>query len=1005
MSLHLRVFRTVASTSLAAVFVATTAIGQAVAASGPAVYGSNGGPALLPTGQYLTATAAPGSTYERLKTGLRPDGNADADDAVSSSLSPDGKTLLVLTTGFNTAINYQTAQLEPILFPVLSPITGLPSQFTNPVTGQPATGYNQAEFVFVYDVSHGVAKKLQQIPIPDTFEGLAWDPSGTRFFVSGGIDDRVLIFKNSNSKPVSYVPDAPFVILNHNSNDSLPIPSYNGGLLAGTVAGKAVPQLVTGAIAGGIDISKDGKTLVVANFGNASASIVDLTQPTRPVTNEVVFYHPGGLIPTGEYPYAVAVVSNPSTGAYAKAYVTSQRDDQVMVVTGSTLTKAIPVPSGPNKMALNSNQSVLYVVCGNDDSVVAINTATDTIMYKISLARPGYPFKGADPNDVAVGPGGRLYVTLGGENAVAVVNLATRRVAGRIPVGWYPTSVRPSLDGSHLFAINEKSNVGPNPGQTYYSWNTPYGISLNKTNSNTYTWEGEKAGIVSMPTPDSTELAYLTRQVDINDNFGVRNDSDEMAFLRTKIKHVIHIVNENRTYDQVLGDLGNGANGDPRLTFFTQPITPNLHALEANFATLDNFYDASETSGVGWNWVMQGHTNPYVEETQPVDYGNSNGFGFTYDWQGIVKNINLGKPPTGGNSIFTTRITGILDPSGSSTILPGHHDPSATEGADDLANSTLGGYIWEDALRAGLSVRSYGWNCDLDYYGTNTPFNPPPVRHPYETHTLQSSPSTPTIQPITDRYYRAFDQTYPDIFRIEEWQREFALFVANGNMPNLMVMTIPHDHTGSFSSALEGLNTPQLELADHDYAIGELVQTLSHSKYWASSAIVMLEDDPQDGQDHVEAHRSIIHIISPWTLSHSLVHTTYTSLNALRTVEALLGLPPLGENDANAAPMSDVFGRAPDLQTYTSIIPGSLCAPPVDPALVPACSDQRRFRTRRVAQRHDGAWWAAHTAGMDFKHPDHIDSAYYNALLEYGITGRGSEPKRSNLAVIPGDDD
>ena len=142
-----------------------------------------------------------------------------------------------------------------------------------------------------------------------------------------------------------------------------------------------------------------------------------------------------------------------------------------MVITGSTLTKTIPMPSGPNKMALTADQSVLYVVCGNDDSVTAIDTATDTVKYKISLTRPGYPFKGANPDDVAVGPRGQtLFVTLGGENAVAVIDVASRSILGRIPVGWYPTSTRPSLDGKHLFVINEKSNAGPNPGQTYYSW-------------------------------------------------------------------------------------------------------------------------------------------------------------------------------------------------------------------------------------------------------------------------------------------------------------------------------------------------------------------------------------------------------------------------------------------------------------------------------------------------------------------------------------------------------
>jgi len=263
---------------------------------------------LLPTGQIISATAAPGAQYQRLATGLRPDGNADADSAMTSVLSPDGTTLLVLTSGFNTAINYQAKNGAPILFPVLSPVTGKPSMFRNPVTGQMASGYNQAEFVFVYDVSSGRPVKTQQIPIPDTFVGLAWDPAGSRFYVSGGIDDRILIFKASGS-PVQYVPDAPFIVLNHNSNDTLPIPSYNGGILANTIAGKAVPALVTGAVVAGFALSADGKTLVAANWHNESASIVDTG--SRAVLSEVVFTPPGSLTPIGEFPYGVAVKSDP----------------------------------------------------------------------------------------------------------------------------------------------------------------------------------------------------------------------------------------------------------------------------------------------------------------------------------------------------------------------------------------------------------------------------------------------------------------------------------------------------------------------------------------------------------------------------------------------------------------------------------------------------------------------------------------------------------------------
>jgi YVTN family beta-propeller protein len=1012
--MHRSLRRVVAGATLA-VFGAGASVASAGSLRPSGVGGPNGGPGFLPTGQYLTATAAPGSSYQRLATGLRADGNADSDSAMSSALSPDGKTLLVLTSGFNATLNYETG--PPILLPALDPKTGLPgNQKTNPNPYPPLVDGafesfgnvnpgGQREYVFVYDVSTGTAKAIDKIPINDTFDGLAWDPSGARFYVSGGVDDRVLVYKEKppGTYGPKYIPDAPVVVLGHNSADKLPIPLYNGGELKNTIAGKAAPALVTGAVLAGFDVSKDGKTMVAANFENASATVINL--PQRTLHKEIHFAVPGQLLAQGEFPFWVAVKSDQATGSFSKAYVTSERDSQVMVVTKDALVKVIPVPSGPNKAVLDGDQGFLYVACGNDDSVAVIDTATDKLVRTIGLSRPGDPYKGAVPNSIAVGPYGRtLYVTLGGENAIAVVDVASGRVMGRIPTGWLPTSVALTPDGKHLFVCNEKSNGGPNPDQTYYSHNTPYGTSLNKTYRNSYTWELEKSGLVSMPTPDTGALQYLTALVNANDGFDhSRGDDAMMAFLRKRITHVIYIVNENRTYDQMLGDLGNGGNGDPRLTYFNEPITPNLHALARDYVTLDNFYDSSETSGVGWNWAMQSHTNDFVEKTQPVQYGNSNGYGLTYDWQGIVANMNLGNPPTGGSSIFTTRITGVLDPSGSSTILPGYKDPSATEGADDLSPSATGGYIWETALRAGKTVRNYGWQIDLDYYGTA--FGPPAVRYPFAKHQLQSQPSTPTIRALTDRYYRAFDQTYPDIYRIEEWKREYANFVAARNMPNLMVMTIPHDHTGSYGTALEGLGTPALELADHDYAIGQLVEAVSHGPYWGSTAIIMIEDDPQNGQDHVEAHRSIAHVISPWTRSHSVDHTTYTTVSAVRTVESLLGARPLSIYDANAAPMSTVFATTATLTPYTPTIPGSLCAPPVATDLVPACHSNA-LRTRRVADLHDRAWWQQKTAMMNFKKPDAVNFAAYNAILQYGMTGVGKLPSEATIAKAPkGDDD
>ena len=573
---------------------------QPVSARTTKPVGNFPGGVLLPTGQVITPAAAPGSTFAPLSTGLRQDNNADAAEAVTTALSPDGKTLLVLTSGYNRDFKNETTG-EDITYPVLDPATGTQSSVTT----------TKAEWVFVFDVSSGALVKKQQINIPSTFSGIAWSADGKRFFVSGGIDDRIYVYKFNGNR---YIADAPFILLGHNSNQTAPFPSYDGGILKGTPAA----AISTSAVVAGVDVSQDGKTLVAANLENDSISIVDAS--TRKVLQEIRFFVPGGKVATGEYPFDVAVKSAKS-GAAAKAFVSSQRDNEVLSV--NLVTKAIiriPVGDQPNKMLLSPDQKFLYVANGNSDSVAVINTNSDQVVQTISLSRPGDKYKGANPNSLALSPdGGTLYVTLGGENAVAVVNLNNVRAIGRIPTGWYPNSVSVSPDGSKLFVVNAKSNAGPNPsnGRT-----TAARTARNTKFRNEYNYALEKAGISVIPVPRLGTLAALSRQVDVNNGFQNRRPDSLMSFLRTKIKHVVYIIKENRTYDQVLGDLPRG-NGDPALTLFPQPITPNHHQLALDFVTLDNFYDSGAVSGDGWSWSTYGRTTDFTEKTVPAAYGNS----------------------------------------------------------------------------------------------------------------------------------------------------------------------------------------------------------------------------------------------------------------------------------------------------------------------------------------------------------------------------------------------
>jgi YVTN family beta-propeller protein len=933
------------------------------------------GGALLPTGQTITPSAAPGSTFAPLSTGLRPDGSADAQGAVSTKLSPDGKTLLVLTSGYNLNFRQQSSVSTPITYPVLDPTTGLPSAIT---TGK-------AEWVFVFDVSTGKLVKQQQINIPNTYNGLSWAADGQRFYVSGGIDDRVYVYKLDGDQ---FVPDAPFILLGHNSDQDKPFPKYDGGLLKGTVAGTAVPALSTGAAVAGLAVSQDGKTLVTANLENDSISIVDAE--TRQVSQEVKFFQPGGDVATGEFPFDVVIKSN-SDGSAEKVFVTSQRDDEVLAVdVASQAVTRIPVGHQPNKLILSADQSLAYIANGNSDDVSVIDTNSNQVVDTIPLYRKGEKYKGANVNSLALSPDGKtLYATLGGENAVAVVNLANRKVVGRIPTGWYPNSVSVSADGNKLFVVNAKSNIGPAPaaGRT-----TAAGTARNPLLRVEYTWALEKAGISVIPVPDKATLAYLSKQVDQNNGFQNRRKDKMMTFLNKKIKHVVYIVKENRTYDQVLGDLPVG-NGDPSLTVFPEKISPNHHKLSLDFVTFDNFYDSAESSGVGWSWSTFGRTTDYTEKHQSVLYGNAGFAGLTYDYEGTNRNINMALPQTGAPNQISTRPTGILDASGGSSILPGEKDVNAPSGDGEMDAQAIGGYLWDAALRGGKTVRNYGFFVDGAYYDTTdadvtkpsatNPLYIPISRTPFADGIPQAPPVKTALKDATDIYFRGYDQKISDIYLYEEYLRD----LEQNGLPNLTLIRLPHDHFGAFNQAVAGLGTPELQMADNDYAIGKVVETLSKRPEWESTAVFIIEDDSQNGPDHVDPHRSLAYIISPYTRRNALVSTNYNTVSMIRTMEDILGIGYLGITDANAEAMSDAFTQTPDFSPYTAIIPGNLCLAPVDTELVPDCNNAAVIKSAAMPLLHDVAWWSKKTEDFFFGKEDSIDSEKFNQIVWTGIRG------------------
>jgi YVTN family beta-propeller protein len=517
-------------------------------------------------------------------------------------------------------------------------------------------------------------------------------------------------------------------------------------------------------------------------------------------------------------------------------------------------------------MVLNQSQTLLYLALDNSDQVAVIDTTKDQVVNLISSAGPAFVFapgqviSGSNSNSVALSPDGRtLYVTNGGTNSVAVIQLRKDRVhgsaVGLIPTGWYPNSVSVSKDGSTLYVVNGKSNAGPNPENCSPGGNVP-----NCGGSNEYIWQLSKAGFLTMPVPEREQLLQLTLQVAVNNRFSITEPNEKiMQFLHQKIQHVIYIVKENRTYDQVLGDLDRG-NGDPNLAFLGGALTPNLHQLARQFVDLDNFYDSGEVSGDGWNWSTQARTTDDIEKEIPVNYA---GRGVNYETEGTNRNVNVALA-TLPQRLAANPAQGVLG-----TILPqlcnGCLDPDLLPGTDDVDAGT--GYLWESAVNAGVSVRNYGFFLDLTRYALppNIPGFIGPVHDAHAAGVQVAFPADPGLQNITDPYFPGFDNRLPDYWRVQEWNREFSQYVQNGNLPALTLLRIMHDHFGSFTDpfTLDGVNTVETQIADNDYAVGLVAETVAQSPYKDNTLIFVIEDDAQDGPDHVDAHRSIAFVIGP----------------------------------------------------------------------------------------------------------------------------------------------
>jgi len=570
----------------------------------------------------------------------------------------------------------------------------------------------------------------------------------------------------------------------------------------------------------------------------------------------------------------------------------------------------LPTGLHPTALALDAAAGLLFVANANEDTVSVVDTAKLRVRDTVSVRPdPKQPF-GSAPNALALAPDSRsLYVCNGGNNAVAVLGLAggeaAPRLDGFIPAAWYPAAV--TARAGSLYVLNMKG---------WGSFDTPAGQKGFHVR--------DVLGTLSVvELPDAGGLAAHTRQV--------REDSNVPLALRalerggagaapaplparpgepSLFDHVVFVIKENRTYDQILGDLGRG-NGDPALCIFGREITPNHHALAEEFTLLDNFFCNSLYSADGHAWLTEANTTDYMEKAK-------------------------------ANSVW---------------------------GNNPLSYSSSG-FLWTHVLNHGLTFENFG---EYDYAS----FKPKRVTYGEIYRGLKAGKipifaqniGIAALRPYSVRDFPGWNLDIPEAVRVEAFLRRLKEHEASGSLPSFTILYLPNDHT---SGTAEGKPTPRAYLADHDLALGRAVEAISRSRFWPKTCIFVVEDDPQDGFDHVDGHRTVAYVISPYTRRGAVVSTRYNQTSMLRSIELILGLEPMTQFDAMSPAMWDVFQSQPDLTPYTAK-PARITLDTVNPP--------------RRALQGKALYWAKKSMEQELTRVDEAEEDTLNRILWHAQKG------------------
>jgi YVTN family beta-propeller protein len=666
----------------------------------------------------------------------------------------------------------------------------------------------------------------QSIPYPAPealYVGVTWSADGKNLYASAG----------GNNKIRSYSFDAGRL-------------TENSSIVLGDSSTPIFPS--------GLAASLDGKILYVANNLANTVVAIDLAS-SRTQTNlkTVKFGSAASASDIGQMPYMLQLSTDGKS-----LYVALENAKAVAIIDTASLKEVSRVEVGahPSAMALSPDGKNLFVANTNANTVSVVDTASNKVSATLNLEPYAGAPAGSMPTALTVAPDNKtLYVTLGGENAIALVDIASGKVTGRIPTAWFPSAIVTSKDGTFLFAANMKGlGAGPNPQGPIPDKRNP---------SEQYIAAMARGTISVIPTPDAKTLEMYSATVTKNN--GLENTKGVLARAASTtpraiplragdpspIKHVIYVIKENRTYDQMFGSLKEG-NGEPSLELFGQDVAPNHRALALEFGLFDNFYADAEVSADGHNWTMGAIATQYTQRNWVANYSPR---GRSYDFE-----------------------------------------------MGSTASAPAGGYLFDHAKRAGLDYRSYG---EFNDFASAAPNVKP---------TLFAT----ALEGRMSATFPGYDMNISDQVRFEAWKKEFDEYIANGKLPQLSVVRLPRDHT---NGTRVGSPIPAAYVADNDLALGKLVEAVSNSVYWKDTAIFVLEDDAQNGADHVDAHRMPALAISAYSKRNVRDHTMYSTSSMLRTIELILGLSPMTQFDAAATPMIAAFQDAPNLAPYKAITP------------------------------------------------------------------------------------